>query len=82
MRHGAEAVARRFDLPMVDRQAELERLRRTFLNARAGRCCELITVVGEAGLGKSRLAEELGRTLGDEATVLQGRCLPYGEGIT
>jgi len=82
VRHGAEAVARRFDLPMVDRQAELERLRRTFLNARAGRCCELITVVGEAGLGKSRLAEELGRTLGDEATVLQGRCLPYGEGIT
>jgi class 3 adenylate cyclase/tetratricopeptide (TPR) repeat protein len=82
VRHGAEAVARRFDLPMIDRQEELERLRRAFVNARAGRCCELVTVVGEAGLGKSRLAEELGRTLCGEATVLQGRCLPYGEGIT
>jgi class 3 adenylate cyclase len=78
----AEVVERRFDLPMIDREAELERLRRAFEAARAGRCCALITVVGEAGLGKSRLAEELRRALGDEATVLQGRCLPYGEGIT
>jgi class 3 adenylate cyclase/tetratricopeptide (TPR) repeat protein len=82
VRHGAEAVVRRFDLPMIDRQAELERLQRAFESARLGKCCELITLVGEAGLGKSRLAEELGRTLGGEATVLQGRCLPYGQGIT
>jgi hypothetical protein len=78
----AEVVERRFDLPMIDREAELERLRRAFEVACTGRCCALITVVGEAGLGKSRLAEELRRALGDDATVLQGRCLPYGEGIT
>src|SRR6266516_184290 len=82
VRRGAEAVVRRFDLPMIGRQAELEGLRRAFLKARAERCCELITVVGEAGRGKSRLAEELVRRLGGQATVLQGRCLPYGEGIT
>src|SRR6266516_993295 len=82
VRRGTEAVVRRFDLPMIGRQAELEGLRRAFLKARVERCCELITVVGEAGRGKSRLAEELVRRLGGQATVLQGRCLPYGEGIT
>ncbi|HXV03512.1 MAG TPA: AAA family ATPase, partial [Gaiellaceae bacterium] len=35
-----------------------------------------------AGIGKSRLANELVRTVGDEANALVGRCLAYGEGIT
>src|SRR5262249_2873637 len=56
------------------------RLRETFGRAVAERRCELATVVGEAGVGKSRLvAEALGSL---EATVVQGRCPPYGEGIT
>ena len=42
--------------------------------------CELVTVVGDAGVGKSRLAAELLASI--EATVVRGRCLPYGEGIT
>jgi predicted ATPase len=47
---------------------------------RAERRCELFTVVGDAGVGKSRLvAEALTRV---EALVVRGRCPPYGEGIT
>ena len=41
-----------------------------------------MTVIGEPGIGKSRLARELAARLGDRATVLEGRCLPYGSGIT
>ena len=42
----------------------------------------LVTVVGEAGVGKSRLLREFTAGLGGEAVVVRGRCLPYGEGIT
>ena len=42
----------------------------------------LVTVIGEAGLGKTRLVHELAERLGREVDVLTGRCLPYGEGIT
>src|SRR5438093_904115 len=48
--------------------------------AQPGRRCELGTVVGEAGVGKSRLAAEFLPSI--EATIVRGRCLPYGEGIT
>ena len=44
--------------------------------------CRLVTVVGEAGVGKSRLVDEFIEPLAGGATVLRGRCLPYGEGIT
>ena len=43
---------------------------------------QLVTVIGEPGIGKSRLARELTARLGGRATVLEGRCLPYGLGIT
>ena len=42
----------------------------------------LVTVLGAAGLGKTRLAAELIAEIGERATVLEGRCLSYGEGIT
>ena len=46
------------------------------------RACQLLTVLGDAGVGKSRLVREFTSGLAGDATVLRGRCLPYGEGIT
>jgi class 3 adenylate cyclase/tetratricopeptide (TPR) repeat protein len=79
---GAPAFARRLDSPLVGRGAELEALRNALDEADAERACRLVTVVGEAGVGKSRLVGELLAWAADGATILTGRCLPYGEGIT
>jgi predicted ATPase/class 3 adenylate cyclase len=79
---GIHGVARRLDSPLVGRQPELALLRQAFDGAVRGRACHLFTVLGPAGAGKSRLVEEFLRQVGSEATVLRGRCLPYGEGIT
>jgi class 3 adenylate cyclase len=73
---------RRADRPLVGRVEELEVLRRAFDDALAGRRCQVLTVVGEPGVGKSRIARELLSAVGGEARVLEGRCLSYGEGIT
>jgi class 3 adenylate cyclase len=79
---GAEAVARHLDSPMVGREREHALLRQAFERAVDERACHLFTVLGPAGVGKSRLATELCNELGTDAKVLTGRCLPYGEGIT
>jgi predicted ATPase/class 3 adenylate cyclase len=79
---GAPAFARRLDAPMVGRERELERLREAFAAAAERRECRAIKVIGTAGIGKSRLVSELLSAVGDEASVLEGRCLPYGKGIT
>ena len=79
---GAPAFARRLDSPLVGREKELGRLRRGFDEAVAERACRMVTVMGDAGLGKSRLVTELVARIGDQARVLWARCLPYGEGIT
>jgi class 3 adenylate cyclase/tetratricopeptide (TPR) repeat protein len=79
---GAPAFARRLDAPMVGREHELGELRSAFEEAVRDQACRLVTVVGQAGIGKSRLANELLAGVRDEASVLVGRCLPYGEGIT
>ena len=78
---GVAGVARRLDSPMVGREREFARLRQTFEAAIADRSCQLFTILGTPGVGKSRLVEEFLGSLG-ESTVLRGRCLPYGEGIT
>jgi class 3 adenylate cyclase/tetratricopeptide (TPR) repeat protein len=78
---GVAGLARRLDSPMVGRERELARLRQAFEAAVAERSCQLFTILGTPGVGKSRLVEEFLGSLG-EATVLRGRCLPYGEGIT
>jgi class 3 adenylate cyclase/tetratricopeptide (TPR) repeat protein len=77
----APAFARRLDAPLVGRERELRRLEEAFGQAVADRSCQLFTILGSAGVGKSRLAAELTESL-DGARVLRGRCLSYGEGIT
>jgi predicted ATPase len=64
--------------PMLGRDDVLAVLTRRFAAARAGRG-QVVYVVGDAGLGKSRLLRELRRQLTDEAIWLEGRCLSFGQ---
>jgi DNA-binding SARP family transcriptional activator/class 3 adenylate cyclase len=74
--------SRRLSSPMVGRVRERRRMRDAFDQAVGDRSCQLFTVLGPAGVGKSRLVQEfLGDIVGG-ALVAHGRCLPYGEGIT
>jgi class 3 adenylate cyclase/tetratricopeptide (TPR) repeat protein len=82
VREVTSAVLRRLDSPMVGRERPLAQLRQAFDAARGDEACQLFTLLGSAGVGKSRLVEEFIGGLGDGAEVLRGRCLPYGEGIT
>jgi predicted ATPase/class 3 adenylate cyclase len=79
---GAPAYARRLDAPLVGRADELQALRQAYASAASDRACRLVTLVGPAGIGKSRLAAEFGHSVRGEARMLVGRCLPYGDGIT
>jgi tetratricopeptide (TPR) repeat protein len=78
----AVGFSRRLDVTLVGRELELAQLLQAFERAVRESRSYLLTVLGAAGIGKSRLASELGLALGDRATVLTGRCLPYGDGIT
>ncbi len=80
--HGGagEEPVRGNESPMVGRQTELRRLRDAYEQAMRDHSCQLFTILGTAGVGKSRLAAEF--MAGLDATVVHGRCLPYGEGIT
>ena len=73
---------RRMTSPLVGRHRELRTLRDAFDRSRAASSCHLVTVLGAPGVGKSRLVREFLDSLRDGATVLRGRCLSYGEGIT
>jgi class 3 adenylate cyclase/tetratricopeptide (TPR) repeat protein len=79
---GAPGWSRRLDSPLVDREHELAQLEGAFARVADSGACELATVMAPAGVGKSRLTGELLSRIGSRATVVQGRCLPYGEGIT
>ena len=83
-RFGAD-LTRTHDSPFVGREIDLALLKGVFEKAVASSSVQLVTVVGEPGLGKSRLVAELFAYIdGRPATTIwrQGRCLPYGEGIT
>ncbi len=76
-----EATTRQFSAPLVGRDAELELLENTYSRAVRDRRAHLFTIFGDAGVGKSRLAREFIDGL-ESATILFGRALPYGEGVT
>jgi len=74
-------VPRSAGTPMVGRARQLKLLRDAFDSVSSERACHLFTVLGPAGVGKTRLVSEFLRTL-DSVAVLHGSCLSYGEGIT
>ncbi len=78
----AAGLDRRLGSPLVGRERDLAVLREAFERTVAERTCELVTIVGPAGMGKSRLATEFADPLRGAATVVVGRCLSYGEGLT
>ena len=67
---------------LVNRTRELSLLREVWELAVETSSCQQVTLIGVAGMGKSRLAEEMCRTVAQDAGVLRGRCLNYGEGVT
>jgi class 3 adenylate cyclase/tetratricopeptide (TPR) repeat protein len=66
--------------PFVGRDAALAELERAWAAARRGRG-QVALVVGDAGIGKSRLLFELQRRIGETATWIQGDCISYGQSI-
>jgi class 3 adenylate cyclase/tetratricopeptide (TPR) repeat protein len=82
LREDVPAFTREIAAPFVGRQAELTTLRSVFDKATSERTCELATIVGPPGIGKSRLARELITAVSQDAAVAVGRCLAYGESIT
>jgi class 3 adenylate cyclase/tetratricopeptide (TPR) repeat protein len=78
---GPGARSRRNAGAMVGRARELERLQGVLAQATADRSCQLFTVLGAAGVGKSRLVGEFLGGLGG-VTVARGTCLSYGDGST
>lgn len=69
----------------VGREEELSLLTDSFDRSVSRQSPQLVTVVGEPGVGKSRLIREFRRIIDDRSDLVwwrQGRCLPYGEGVT
>jgi class 3 adenylate cyclase len=65
---------------LVGRKDELAWLQAAFAGVQAERRSRVVTVLGDAGVGKSRLAQEFAATTGEQALV--GRCVSYGDGAT
>lgn len=78
----AGSRGRRLDAPLIGRHQELAALTDAFAKASASSASQLVALVGPAGIGKSRLTEEFISQLPTGTTIVRGRCLPYGEGIT
>jgi class 3 adenylate cyclase/tetratricopeptide (TPR) repeat protein len=76
----AAELPRRLDAPMVGRQRELRSLGDAWERVTSEQTCVLFTLLGTAGVGKSRLTQEF--LAGADATLVRGRCPSYGEGIT
>ena len=79
---GLDGHVRRHDTPLVGRDAELALLEAVYREACERPVARLVTVIGHAGAGKTRLTAEFVDRRAGHARVLRGRCLPYGDGIT
>ena len=77
---GETAFTRRTDVPLVGRERERDSLAGAWARARSERACVQFTILGSAGVGKSRLVSEF--LDGLDGRIVSGRCLSYGEGIT
>jgi class 3 adenylate cyclase/tetratricopeptide (TPR) repeat protein len=73
---------REFDAPLIGRQRELAWLTAELARTEREGTTQLVTILGPAGIGKSRLIHEFVASLDGRFTVLQGRCVPYGDGVT
>jgi class 3 adenylate cyclase/tetratricopeptide (TPR) repeat protein len=83
-RFGADLI-RTHETLFVGREVEKTLLQGLFDRCARDSTVELVTLVGEPGVGKSRLCAELYRYIDEHCELIrwrQGRCLPYGEGIT
>ena len=83
-RFGAE-LQRGLPTPFVGREDELELLKHTFARSVREPSVQLVTLLGEPGVGKSRIIRELFSYIDDRPELVfwrHGRCLPYGEGVT
>jgi class 3 adenylate cyclase len=78
----APSHSRRREIPMVGRERQRRLLLDAFDRVAAERICLLVTVLGAAGVGKTRLVEEALASFSERAVVLHARCLSYGKGIT
>jgi predicted ATPase/class 3 adenylate cyclase len=78
----APGSVRRFDSHFVGRVRQRAVIETALGNVIRDKACHLLTVLGGAGVGKSRLVWEVAGGFAGDVTVLRGRCLPYGEGIT
>jgi DNA-binding SARP family transcriptional activator len=78
---GAPGIPRTLDAPMFGRQGELTRLRSAFRRVVSSGIVRRLTVLGDAGIGKSRLASELVSSIGADAHAITQRCPAPGEGI-
>ena len=77
------SMARGIETPFVGRERELEALSAALKRAVESRSCQLCTLVGAPGIGKSRIADEFtAAARANGRRVVVGRCLPYGDGIT
>ncbi|HUK93439.1 MAG TPA: BTAD domain-containing putative transcriptional regulator [Gaiellaceae bacterium] len=79
---GTTALPRHLEAPLVNRHPELQALHRSFTSTVEERSCRMHLVLGEAGIGKTRLARELSVQLDGSANVLVGHCASYGKGAT
>jgi class 3 adenylate cyclase/tetratricopeptide (TPR) repeat protein len=70
------------DSPFIGREYEMDILGGSYAEAVEQRGARIVTVIGDAGVGKSRLIGDFTRRKSKDASIVRGRCLAYGDGIT